>query len=116
MTNTPYAPPATPILEADEKLCPTGNAVIHKKAEICPKCGVRQRRPASKSALLMITFFLGWLGGPRFYLGNYVVGGLYLLFFGKGIPSLIASIEFIVFIVFLIYIGILLAVFQKLSY
>lgn len=97
MTNTPYAPPATTPLEANEKICSTCNAIIHKKAEICPKCGVRQRRPASKLALLLITFFLGGFGGHRFYLGNYIVGIFYLLFFWTWIPSLIAFIEFIWF-------------------
>jgi len=97
MTNTPYAPPATTPLEANEKICSTCNAVIHRKAEICPKCGVRQRRPASKSALLMITFFIGGLGGHRFYLGNYIIGIFYLLFFWTWIPSLLAFIEFIWF-------------------
>ncbi|BAP57148.1 TM2 protein [Thioploca ingrica] len=97
MTNTPYAPPATTPLEENEKICSTCNAVIHRKAEICPKCGVRQRRPASKSALLLINFFLGGFGGHRFYLGNYVLGSLYLLFFWTLIPSLIAFIEFIWF-------------------
>ena len=98
MTNTPYAPPTTVSLEAEEKLCSTCNAVIHKKAEICPKCGVRQRRPVSKSALLLITFFLGGFGGHRFYLGNYIWGTLYLLFFWTSIPSIIALIELIVFL------------------
>jgi TM2 domain-containing membrane protein YozV len=97
MTNTPYAPPATTPLEENEKICSTCNAIIHKQAEICPKCGVRQRRPASKSALLLIIFFLGSFGGHRFYLGNYIVGIFYLLFSWTLIPYLLAFIEFIWF-------------------
>ncbi len=98
MTQTPYAPPDATHLEAEEKLCNTCNATIHRKAEICPKCGVRQRKPANKAVLLLLTFFLGCLGAHRFYLGNYGLGILYLLFFWTGIPILIALIEFIVFI------------------
>lgn len=97
MTQTPYAPPSANNLEADEKLCNTCNAVIHKKAEICPKCGVRQSKPASKGALLLLTFFFGSVGAHRFYLGNHLLGILYFLFFWTGIPGLIALIEFIVF-------------------
>jgi TM2 domain-containing membrane protein YozV len=95
MTQTPYAPPHP--IEVDEKLCSTCNAVIHKKAEICPKCGVRQRKPANKPVLLLLTFFLGGFGAHQFYLCNYVLGIFYLLFSLTGIPALIALIEFIVF-------------------
>ena len=99
MTNTPYAPPTTVSLEAEEKLCSTCNAVIHKKAEICPKCGVRQEmKSANKEVLLLLTFFLGGLGVHRFYLGNYILGIFYLLFFWTMIPFLISLIELIVFI------------------
>jgi TM2 domain-containing membrane protein YozV/Tfp pilus assembly major pilin PilA len=98
MTQTPYAPPEATQLGVDEKFCSTCNAVIHRKAEICPKCGVRQRRPANKAVLLLLTFFLGGFGIHRFYLGNYVLGIFYLLFSLTGIPALIALIEFIVFV------------------
>ncbi len=99
MTNTPYAPPATMPLEADEKICATCNAIIHPKAEICPKCGVRQKtKGANKEVLLLLTFFLGSLGVHRFYLGNYILGIFYLLFFWTMIPFLISLIELIVFI------------------
>jgi TM2 domain-containing membrane protein YozV/Tfp pilus assembly protein PilE len=96
MTQTPYAPPHP--IGVDEKLCSTCNAVMHRKAEICPKCGVRQRRPANKAVLLLLTFFLGGFGAHRFYLGNYVLGIFYLLFSLTGIPALIALIEFLVFV------------------
>jgi len=97
MTQTPTASPETTSIEADEKLCTTCNAVIHKKAEMCPKCGVRQRKPANKAVLLLFTFFFGLIGIHRFYLGQWR-GILYMLFFWTMIPALIALIEFIVFI------------------
>ena len=62
---TPYAPPDAIQLEQNSKLCFTCNAVIHEKAEICPKCGVRQRKPASKLTLLLLTFL--WV------VGGYIV-------------------------------------------
>lgn len=95
----------------DEKFCSDCGAVIKIKAEICPKCGVRQL-PApnslnlgtvaangnSKIAAALFAFFLGWAGGHKFYLGQVGLGFLYLLFFWTGIPALISLIEFILFL------------------
>ena len=53
---------------------------------------------ASKFFLLILTLLLGGFGVHRFYLGNYILGSLYLLFFWTGIPFLIALIEFIMFV------------------
>lgn len=95
-SETPYAPPLSLPTE-NQKICQTCHSTLHKKAEICPKCGVRQRKPASKGILLLLTFFLGGLGAHRFYIGSYFLGAVYLLFFWTGIPSLIALIELIIF-------------------
>lgn len=92
----PYSPPAA-ALESDQKICAACGAAIKLLAEICPKCGVRQPGLVSKTALLLITFFLGGLGGHKVYLGKWVQGIFYLLFFWSGIPGLIALIEFIVY-------------------
>ncbi len=53
--------------------------------------------PVNKVALLVITFFLGGLGGHKFYLRKYLQGVIYLLFFWTAIPSLIALVEFIIY-------------------
>ena len=82
------------------KLCPTCHQRIHVKAEICPRCGVRVAAPknaVNKTALLLMTFFLGGLGGHKFYQKKYLLGVLYLLFFWTYIPSLVAFIEFVVY-------------------
>ena len=50
-----------------------------------------------KTTLLLITFFLGGLGGHKFYLGKWVQGIFYFLFFWLWIPALIALVEFIVY-------------------
>jgi TM2 domain-containing membrane protein YozV/ribosomal protein L40E len=92
----------------DEKFCSECGYVIKSKAEICPKCGVRQlAQPTSinlgpvstngksKIAAALFAFFLGGIGGHKFYLGQVGLGILYLLFFWTLIPALVAFIEFI---------------------
>jgi len=53
--------------------------------------------PVNKVALLLLTFFLGGVGGHKFYLRRYLQGVLYLLFCWTAIPSLIAFVEFILY-------------------
>src|SRR4249920_345435 len=91
-----YAAPAAR-LTSNRKACDACSEQIDTKAEICPSCGVRQRPPVSKAALLLLTFFLGGLGGHKFYLGKYWQGALYLLFCWTYIPGLIALIEFVIY-------------------
>src|SRR5712692_6393747 len=93
----PYAAPAAQ-LTSGNKLCESCGAEILVKAEICPKCGVRQRRLVSKAVLLLLTFFTGGLGGHKFYLGKHWQGLLYLLFFWTYIPALVALVEFVIYI------------------
>src|SRR6266566_7798266 len=91
-----YAPPAAK-LESDQKACQQCGASIHLLAEVCPRCGVRQRPPVSKIALLLLAFFGGGLGLHKFYLRKPVQGILYALFCWTLIPGLIALIEFIIY-------------------
>ena len=84
------------------KTCTSCGKQIHIRAEICPACGVRAMgapKGANKVALLLITFFLGGIGGHKFYLKKYAMGVLYLLFFWTAIPSLVALVEFIIYCV-----------------
>jgi TM2 domain-containing membrane protein YozV len=84
----------------ESKFCSTCGQKIHVKAEICPKCGVRVAPPpgaVNKVALLLITFFLGGIGGHKFYQRKYLAGVLYLLFFWTYIPTLASWIEFIIY-------------------
>ncbi len=93
---------------ADEKFCSECAAVIKAKAEICPKCGVRQPgmsaplnlgavAPNGKSRIVaaLLAFLLGGFGAHKFYLGQTGLGIVYLIFFWTAIPALIAVIEFI---------------------
>ncbi len=92
-----------PIKSNTEKFCSSCGAIINEKAEICPKCGVRQHYPQSNKgksriAAALLAFFLGGIGVHRFYLGQVGLGFLYLLFCWTFIPSLVALIDFIIFL------------------
>jgi TM2 domain-containing membrane protein YozV/Tfp pilus assembly protein PilE len=93
----PAAPNTAP-LTPDHRPCEKCGAQILKIAEICPKCGVRQRSPVSKTALLLLTFFFGGIGAHKFYLGKYWQGALYLIFCWTMIPTLIALVEFFIYV------------------
>jgi len=75
---------------SDEVFCRSCGAVIRKEAEICPKCGVRQRGSSeafgdvSKTWLiaLLLSIFVGYLGVHRFYLGKIGTGILMIITLG----------------------------------
>lgn len=76
---------------------------IDPRAEICPKCGVRQKSPKiqgekSRVAAILLAFFLGGFGAHKFYLGRIGWGFVYLIFFWTIIPSIVAFVEFIIYI------------------
>lgn len=105
----------TPVKLSDEKFCSDCGAVIKSKAEICPKCGVRQSAPPNSinlgavapnrksrvaaALLALLAFFLGGIGIHKFYLGQVGLGIVYLLFFWTFIPLIISFVEFILFLV-----------------
>jgi TM2 domain-containing membrane protein YozV len=93
----------------DEKFCSECGEIINAKAEICPKCGVRQSPPPSllsvglsdkksKVVAALLAIFLGGLGIHKFYLGQNLQGVIYLLFCWTFIPALIAFFEGIVYL------------------
>lgn len=86
----------------NEKFCTECGALINIKAEICPKCGVRQASlivPASAEVVdqrnrwitcLLLCWFLGVFGVHRFYTGFTALGVIQLLTLGGcGIWTLI---------------------------
>ena len=95
--STAMTPPPIP-KSTDEIVCSACGKRIKSIAEICPSCGVRQRKGADKTALALMAFFLGGFGGHKFYVGKYGLGILYLLFCWTGIPGMIALIEFIIYL------------------
>lgn len=96
-SETGQQPPPLP-KGADEALCSSCGNPIKLKAEVCPSCGVRQRKGADKTALALLAFFLGGFGAHKFYIGKYGQGFFYILFFWTGIPGLIAFVEFIIYL------------------
>ena len=100
---------------ADDKFCSHCGSIISVRAEICPKCGVRQMAapstsvvslnavtaPNGKSRIVaaLLAFFLGGFGAHKFYLRQTGWGILYLLFFWTFVPSIIAFVEFIMLLV-----------------
>jgi TM2 domain-containing membrane protein YozV len=85
------------------KYCSNCGAQIDVKAEICPKCGVRQPGtgfPSGRNRVVAIIFalFLGGLGIHKFYLGQTGWGIVYLLFCWTLIPAIVALIEAIIYL------------------
>ena len=89
-----------------EKFCLECAEAINAKAEICPKCGVRQPVAAhaaalngkSKIAAALFALFLGGIGAHKFYLGQVGWGFIYLLFCWTLVPAIISFIEFILYL------------------
>jgi TM2 domain-containing membrane protein YozV len=89
------------------KYCHACGDAIDSRAEICPKCGVRQlgmglgaTTPGGKSKVAAALFgiLLGGFGAHKFYLGRTGQGLLYLLFFWTFIPAIFGLIEGILYL------------------
>lgn len=100
-------------INVNEKYCSTCAAVIHKDAEICPKCGVRQhvaqtqaqssagnKIVKNKTTAGILALLLGGIGVHKFYLGRVGIGIVYLLFAWTLIPAFIAFIEGLIYLTF----------------
>jgi TM2 domain-containing membrane protein YozV len=85
-----------------QNYCSNCGAQIDAKAEICPKCGVRQpgmnspRRNRIVAAVFAL--LLGGLGIHKFYLGNVGWGIVYILFCWTFIPGIVGFIEGIIYL------------------
>ena len=93
----------TPTKQADEKFCSDCGSIIKIKAEICPKCGVRQRAAfegvigaagrRNKTLAALLALFLGGIGIHKFYLGKTAWGIVYLVFCLTFIPAVVSFVE-----------------------
>jgi TM2 domain-containing membrane protein YozV len=86
-----------------ENYCRDCGSVIQSRAEICPKCGVRQKAITgaggrNRTSAAIFAFFLGGLGVHKFYLGQPGLGILYLLFCWTLVPSIAGFIETLVYV------------------
>ena len=92
-------PPAGPMT----KYCFACGAVLDARAEICPKCGVRQQPPPGQSidaalgrsrvVAALLGIILGGFGIHKFYLGKIGQGIIYLIFFWTAIPAIVGFVE-----------------------
>ena len=81
------APESRAIEPVAGKYCHACGATIDRRAEICPKCGVRQPSEYSdrhgdaptKVVACLLALFLGLFGAHHFYLGATSLGVLYLV-------------------------------------
>lgn len=112
----PDAQPAIAAPASPTKFCFACGATIDSRAEICPKCGVRQpwqagmpggggisgdattRTGKTKMAAALLAIFLGSFGVHKFYLGETGKGILYLVFFWTAIPGIVGFIEGIIWL------------------
>ena len=90
---------------SDEMYCTACGAIIKKEAELCPKCGVRQKAApiltmSSKSRVTagVLAILLGGLGVHKFYLGKAGIACLYILFCWSFIPAIIGIVEGILYL------------------
>ena len=83
-----------------QNFCRACGASIDARAEICPKCGVRQAGSGgakSRTTAGLFALLLGGIGIHKFYLGKPGQGVLYVVFCWTFIPAIIAFIEAIVY-------------------
>ena len=84
------------------KFCFACGSQLDARAEICPRCGVRQMPPPgmhidplgrSRVVAALLGIFLGAFGIHKFYLGKMAQGVIYVVFFWTFIPAIIGFIE-----------------------
>jgi len=95
-------PSSEPVTLGPQIYCHACGSQIDARAEICPRCGVRQR-PATvgtknKIVAALLAIFLGGFGIHKFYLGKTAQGVIYLIFFWTFIPAIVGFIEGIIYL------------------
>lgn len=80
------------------KFCFACGSPNDPRAEVCPSCGVRQPNtssavPKNRITAAILALCLGGIGVHHFYLGNTVVGAVYLVFCWTLVPGIFALVE-----------------------
>jgi len=96
----------------NQKYCQECGELINIKAEICPKCGVRQTNMSasinlgtvtasgrSRFVAAMLALFFGCIGLQCFYLGQTGSGIMAVLFCWTGIPAIFGFIHCLMLLV-----------------
>lgn len=104
MNESNETPATGPLTTGPQVYCHACGAQIDARAEICPRCGVRQRAVITRArkdklAAALLAIFLGGFGVHKFYLGKTAQGIIYLIFFWTAIPAIIGFIEGILYLV-----------------
>jgi DNA-directed RNA polymerase subunit RPC12/RpoP len=80
--------------------CSNCGKEMSELAKACPHCGHPNKLVSSgkktKVVFVLLALFLGGLGIHRMYLGDWLLGIIYLLFCWTFIPAIIALFEAIV--------------------
>lgn len=81
------------------KYCQNCGSDTAEKAVLCVSCGVDLMRSSEKSKVVagILALVLGGIGAHKFYLGQPVLGILYLLFTWTFIPMLVGIVEGILY-------------------
>lgn len=102
----PDPAPAPQMPVGPQVFCFACGTQIDARAEVCPKCGVRQliamsaiRPTKDKVTAGILAILLGGLGIHKFYLGKTAQGVIYLLFFWTLIPAILGLVEGILYLV-----------------
>ena len=106
-------------LGPNKKHCFACASILDVRAELCPRCGVRQpvipgmpastalvyqgpqplaRSSRNKTTAGIFALLLGGLGIHKFYLGQTAAGIVYLVFCWTFIPALVSFVEGIVYL------------------
>ncbi len=85
------------------RFCHACGNQLDPRAEICPKCGVRQlgkngQGEKNRVAAALFAIFLGGLGIHKFYLGQVGMGIVYLIFFWSVIPVIVGFVEGVIYL------------------
>ncbi len=94
---------------ANEKFCSECGEIINAKAEICPKCGVRQMYPpfyfpdwprpiTHRITAGLLGIFFGGFGAHKFYMGRVAQGVVYVLLCWTFIPFIVGIVEGILYL------------------